>query len=566
MIFRKKDESEREKSPRKRGIVILAAAIVLVLVAGIAIMLLLSGNDISATTIRIIRFIGGVELEDEDGSAGIREDMRLHNGNVLTTENDGSVDLNLDDTKAAGLDVNSRANFTQEDKALTINVEEGALYFYTSEKLGDDETFDIKTNTMIVGIRGTSGYLICNSKNGVTRLYLTSGTVHITGTNPKTGGTNETDVSAGQSVQTYLYNYLTGKDSIQFVVEDINPEDVPSLLMQKIVENDELFEKVAQETGWFKDDMQNAANNSKIVNASVEDSTDYADWSAQERTEQNDILITAYDSKEAAANGDKYSKKVAKENGDDSENAKNSDKDKKKNKKSSEGTAQKSKSTKTSGKTSSTAKKTGSSTSAKKTSGSRKSTGTRTASSSVKGNTAQTTAQPDAAAQETTQAASTGDGTTASKKTKSKKKNSGSSTSSKKKKTKSSSSDDDDEDDDDDDDDDDDSSSSSSSKSYSNSVVYPNSLTGNGLLSNGSTSSSSSNGSSSGSGSSSSSSNSSTNNNSSNTNSGTSSDETKSGSTTIDRDKWLTIQYGIYNTAIHFKNAASSSSIPSSDR
>ena len=109
--------------------------------------------------------MGGVILENEGEEVTIREDMQLRNGNTLTTGEDGSVDLNLDDTKAAGLDVSSRAAFEQNGKALTINVESGALYFYTTEELEDDESMDIVTQTMMVGLRGTSGYVIYNPKN-----------------------------------------------------------------------------------------------------------------------------------------------------------------------------------------------------------------------------------------------------------------------------------------------------------------------------------------------------------------------------------------------------------------
>ena len=220
-------DTATDSGRRSKTIAIALAAVVLL--AGIAAFFLRDGNDLTATTIRILDYIGGVILENEGEEVTIREDMQLRNGNTLTTGEDGSVDLNLDDTKAAGLDVSSRAAFEQNGKALTINVESGALYFYTTKELEDDESMDIVTQTMMVGLRGTSGYVIYNPKNGVSKLTLTSGKVHVTGKNPKTGGVNETDIYAGQSVQTYLYNYLSGKESIQFVVKDVTPEDVPPL-------------------------------------------------------------------------------------------------------------------------------------------------------------------------------------------------------------------------------------------------------------------------------------------------------------------------------------------------
>ncbi len=202
-------------------------------------------TDIVATTIKIIEHIGNVALTDNGEETTIIDDMLLHNGNVLTTGNDGNADLMLDSSKFAGLDVSSRAAFNQDGKALSIDVEEGAIYFYTTQKLNDDETFDVRTSTMTLGLRGTSGYVSFDKNSNVSKLYLTSGRVHVTAVNPNTKETKETDVTAGQYVE-----IRADGETLELIQENISSEDVPALLLVKINGNSDLQAKVIEETGW----------------------------------------------------------------------------------------------------------------------------------------------------------------------------------------------------------------------------------------------------------------------------------------------------------------------------
>ena len=138
---------------------IAAGLLAVAIVAAVAAFLLFGrGEDLLATTIRLMRYEGEVSLENEGKNMTLREDMMLRNGNVLSTQAASYADLNLDDTKAVGLDEESSADFNQEDQQLRVNLATGGLYFYTTKKLEDGESFDIQSQTLMVGIRGTSGY------------------------------------------------------------------------------------------------------------------------------------------------------------------------------------------------------------------------------------------------------------------------------------------------------------------------------------------------------------------------------------------------------------------------
>ena len=83
-------------------------------------------EEADATTMQISKYVGGVTLTEGGVSTALRENMHLHNDNALKTEANGSVDILLDDTKMAGLDINSLASFTQAGKKLTAHIAEGA--------------------------------------------------------------------------------------------------------------------------------------------------------------------------------------------------------------------------------------------------------------------------------------------------------------------------------------------------------------------------------------------------------------------------------------------------------
>ena len=115
--------------------------------------------------------------------------------------------------------------------------------------LADDETFEIETSTMIVGIRGTSGWVSVAGENE--SLIVTDGHIHLVGTNPVTGEVKEIEVSAGQRVTVYLYNDRE-VDSIMFELEDITERDLPDFVLARLRENPELLDRVINATGWDK--------------------------------------------------------------------------------------------------------------------------------------------------------------------------------------------------------------------------------------------------------------------------------------------------------------------------
>ena len=218
---------------------------VLAILAVILVVILMNKNKLTAMVMRLIRQEGEVALLDASGQdVVIMDNMKLYSGNALQTGSDGLVDLSLDDTKYLTIENQSQVVFEKSGKALELKLNSGRLFFNVTEKLADDETMDISTSTMVVGIRGTSGWVDAENSD----LYIGDGTVRVKGINPKTGETIEAEFTAGQKVHVYLLDE-DGK-TVAFELENYTIEDVPREMLRNIVQYPELFERFVDATGF----------------------------------------------------------------------------------------------------------------------------------------------------------------------------------------------------------------------------------------------------------------------------------------------------------------------------
>ena len=110
----------------------------------------------TATTMRLLHYEGDVQIEDASGNPRfIMENARFDSGEAMTTGADGIASVGLDDSAIVTLDNNTRVAFEKNANAMKLTVNEGQLLLDVQEKLDENETLDIQTSTMVVGIRGT---------------------------------------------------------------------------------------------------------------------------------------------------------------------------------------------------------------------------------------------------------------------------------------------------------------------------------------------------------------------------------------------------------------------------
>ena len=247
-------DSLRAWSKAKKVTVSVIAAVAVAAV-GITIFLI-NRNMILATTMRLLKVEGTVTIEDASGNVKpVIDNIRFQSGDTLSTGTDGLASIGLDDTKIVTLQNDSSAQFIKNGKQIELKLKQGGVFFEVTEKLTDDETYEIETSNMTVGIRGTSGY-VWYDESGLQSLVITDGKVLVSGHNPQTGETKTVEVCGGQQVSCFLYSDITEeRTSIEFELKDLEEDELPEFPLQMLAENPDLMEKVCNETGWDKDEL-----------------------------------------------------------------------------------------------------------------------------------------------------------------------------------------------------------------------------------------------------------------------------------------------------------------------
>ena len=139
--------------------IMITCMISLVLLAGLFPQIALA-DSYTSTTMRLLRFEGTVEIEDASGKPrAVMENARFSSGESMKTAAASSASVGLDEGRIVTLDEKSRVEFKKQDGAVSMNLTEGKIFLDVSEKLGANETMDITTATMAIGIRGTIVYV-----------------------------------------------------------------------------------------------------------------------------------------------------------------------------------------------------------------------------------------------------------------------------------------------------------------------------------------------------------------------------------------------------------------------
>ena len=248
---------DRIKSMSLKMKIISSVAVIAIIVS--VIFFIISRNGYLATTMRLLRVEGTVNIEDaRGGSKPVASNMRFQSGDSLSTGSDGLASVGLDDTKTVTLQNDSRAEFQKRGKRLELKLTKGAVFFNVTEKLKADETFEIKTSTMTAGIRGTSGMIYFdNADGGRESIVVTDGVVEISATNPVTGETKTARIEGGNKIKVYLYSDRS-EDSVEFKLAKVSEKDLDAFALRNIAENDELINRVSAYTGWDKDKLKKA--------------------------------------------------------------------------------------------------------------------------------------------------------------------------------------------------------------------------------------------------------------------------------------------------------------------
>lgn len=200
------------------------------------------GSKETAATMHLVRAEGAVSVNDTDGaSVALIENLGLYSGYGVATQAASYGWIDLDEAKLAKMDEDSEVEIVKSDKLLEIRVQSGGLFFNVTEPLADDETMNIRTSTMLVGIRGTCGWVYVEGDD-LMRVYLLRGKVECSVLGEGDNALASEMLNAGQTAQMTLSG-----DTASIIIEDFSEEDVPAFVITEIEEDTEIMESLQPE-------------------------------------------------------------------------------------------------------------------------------------------------------------------------------------------------------------------------------------------------------------------------------------------------------------------------------
>lgn len=229
------------RTNRMRFSALLLAAVLLCTACG--------GGEGKAATMRLTHTAGTVDVLNEKGkTVSLQENLGLFSGYQVGTQSGSFAWIDLDQVKLAKMDEDSEVEISKEGKQLEIQLQSGGLFFNVTEPLADDETMEIRTSTMVVGIRGTCGWVEIGPD--YVRAGLLEGEVECRAV--------ENDAAGSVMIQAGMMATL--RDGVpEFQVEILTADDIPDFIWG---ESDEILEALlaeAEAAGSQGDGQQDAA-------------------------------------------------------------------------------------------------------------------------------------------------------------------------------------------------------------------------------------------------------------------------------------------------------------------
>ena len=203
-----------------------------------------AADSAKAADMRLAKTEGTVKVKNAVGiSKKVKDDMRLYSGYVISTEKKSYAYLSLDKSKAVKVDAQSTVKIKKSGKKLEVTVQKGKLLFDVSEPLEKTETLNIRTSTMVTGIRGTIGIASTESAD-CSYVTILEGAVAI---NSFAG--EILSLKAGQTltVDASVSDGTGAAGTSQF--SEVTEGDIPGFVAVEIMKGGTLSERIAEGSG-----------------------------------------------------------------------------------------------------------------------------------------------------------------------------------------------------------------------------------------------------------------------------------------------------------------------------
>lgn len=203
----------------------------------------------TAERIQLMKTEGTVEISNSRGKElEPVPEMKLYSGYQVATEKASYAWLNLDSVKLAKMDVDSQISVAKKRNGLEVLVDSGNLYFHIKEPLKEDETLDIRTSNLSVGIRGTCGWVEVADPEHM-KVYILEGTVRCTVDAPRSRESKEASVSGGQMAELIIDLEAEEGEQCKVEVSRFTEKDIDRFVWEELAEDEALCAAVKEESG-----------------------------------------------------------------------------------------------------------------------------------------------------------------------------------------------------------------------------------------------------------------------------------------------------------------------------
>lgn len=238
----------RKPSLFPKSFLSLALVLAILLTAALPAMGAETVSD-AASTIQLMKTEGSVSVTNGSGRAlSVFEDMRLYNGYHAKTAEKSYAWASLDSSKLIKLDAVSEAEVRKAGKKLEVLLNSGNLYFNVSEPLEKEESLNIRTSTIIVGIRGTCGWVKMLDAWRA-QVYLLEGQVECSVTDPATGESRTTVLRGGEMAEFVVYPQGQAGARCEIIRQSYTEEQIDGFVLVELVKDRALCEKIYAGSG-----------------------------------------------------------------------------------------------------------------------------------------------------------------------------------------------------------------------------------------------------------------------------------------------------------------------------
>jgi len=168
-----------EKKKRKKGLLFVIIALILIVAAVIIAVVLMGGHRV----IKVDDMDGEVSLERDSSEKDIVEGMNLKSKDMVTTGDDGLLELLVDTDKHILAKQNTCfeivSNGNEKKGKLKIKLEYGSSLIEIENKLNDNSSVEVETPNASLSVRGTTFEVSYSKEDKSTFVEVTDGVVEV---------------------------------------------------------------------------------------------------------------------------------------------------------------------------------------------------------------------------------------------------------------------------------------------------------------------------------------------------------------------------------------------------